>query len=202
MPEFLPRLRQGVPIGQLADKALVYPHPQFILFWQQFCNTIEQIPGLEQLIADAEAAAIAAQAAADAAQVSADSAQTAADDVSTATSLENSWIIGFTPPLISADSAGNVTIANHQRQYAGEPLPTPVAVTGGVLATAFVNPDVVRVYYDQASRAGGVVTYQTTLDPNVAAQSGDRHSVGAVEIPAAGSQDGDPVRPPGYIPLQ
>jgi hypothetical protein len=199
MPEFLPRLRQGVPIGKTADGQDIFPHEKFILLWQQLVELLEEVPAIaEALQTEVDAAAASAAAA----QAAANAAQSAADDVSTATSLENSWITGFTPPLISADSAGNITIANHQRQYAGEPLPAPVNVTGGALPTAFVNPDVVRVYYDQASRAGGAVTYLTTLDPTVAAQSGDRHSVGAVEIPAAGSQDGDPVRPPGYIPLQ
>ncbi len=193
--ELFPRLRQGVPIGVLSDNTRVFPSPEFILFWQLFCETLEAIPSIQADVAAAEAAAAAAQA-------SANAAQAAADDVSTATSLENSFITNFTPPLISADNTGAVTIANHDRQYAGDPAPPPVAVIGGTFPSGFVSGDLVRCYYDDAARTGGAVVYQFTLDPTVAAQTGIRHSVGAVEIPAAGSQDGDPVRPPGFVPLQ
>lgn len=195
----LPRLRQGVPIGLTDDGKRIFPHPQFILFWQQFCDQLEAVPAIAAAL---EAQVQLAQDAADSAQASADAAQSAANDVSTATSLENSYITNFTPPLISADNLGNITIANHDRQYAGDPAPAPVAVTGATVPTAYVAGDIVRVYYDDPTRAGGAVTFLTTLDPTVAAQTGVRHSVGAVEIPAAGSQTGDPVRPPGYISLQ
>jgi len=41
------------------------------------------------------------------------------------------------------------------------------------------------IYYLDASRAGGAVTYQASTDPADAVQSGNVHSAGAVETPAA-----------------
>lgn len=130
-------------------------------------------------------------------------ANTAIDDLNTATaatlaeqSLNTSRVANFTPPMIQADSAGNVTIANHDRIYGNGDV---VPVTGGVVATGYANPDVARIYYVDPARAGGVVTYLFTQDEEDAAQTGDVHSVGAVEIPAVGTQDGGWVRPPGYV---
>jgi len=149
----------------------------------------------------AQAAATTAQAAADTAQASAGDAQGTADANAAAASLTNSFIVdgSFTPPLISADSAGNVTIATHQRQYGDTTLNPTVTVNGATIATGYASSTVARIYYDDPSRSGGSVTYHATTDPSVAAQFGDRHSVGAVTIPAAGSQTGKFVRAPGYV---
>jgi hypothetical protein len=144
---------------------------------------------LNNLITDVEAATVAAQ-------VAADAANAAAGASAAESSLVNSYIANFTPPVVSADSTGLVTIAAHDRVYGNG---TTVAVLGGTVATALANPAVARIYYDDPTRAGGAVTYQFTTDATVAVQTGDRHSVGAVQIPAAGSVDGGYVRPPGYV---
>lgn len=202
MPELLPRLRQGVPIGTGPKGEEIYPAPEFILFWQQFANAIELIPGLAELVADAEAAAAAAQVSADNAQTSADDADAAAASVTSEQSIIASFPTNYTAPLIEADSTGNVTIANHQRQYGDTTLNPTVNVTGDTVATGEASPAIVRFYYSDPSRAGGAVTYQFTVDPaDPPVQGGNIHSVGAVEIPAAGTQSGGAVNPPGFAPL-
>jgi hypothetical protein len=148
-------------------------------------------------------AAQAAAAAANAAAATANAAATNANNAVTASkfemSLVNSFPTGFVAPLISADETGSVTVANHSRQYGDTALNPTVAVTGAVLALAAAADSVVRIYYDQASRAGGAVTYAFTVDPAPPpVQSGNRHSVGAVTVPAVGTQGGGNVLPPGY----
>lgn len=159
-------------------------------------NAILDIPLIEQAVADAQAAAAAAQGAAD-------TAQSAVDGQASETSLVNSYTNGFVGSLISADSAGNVTIASHTRVYGNPTLNPNRSITGATFSTTGGAGDIIRVYYDDPTRAGGAVTYQYTVDPAAGpVQTGNRHSVGAVKIPAAGSQDGNYIRPPGYIALQ
>lgn len=123
-------------------------------------------------------------------------ANAAAEAVTAESSITNSFPTNFVAPLISADNTGVVTIADHDRQYGDG---TSVAVDGDTIATGEANPDIVRVYYDDEARAGGAVTYAFTVDPaDPPIQGGDRHVIGAVEIPAAGTADGGYVRPPGY----
>ena len=153
-----------------------------------------------RVLVDAQNATAAALAAAAAANTAADNAQAAADASAGETSLVNSFVTNFAGASpISADNSGNVTIANHDRQYGNTTLNPTVSVIGGVIATGQVSPAVVRIFYDDPARAGGVVTFHFTVDPaDPPVQGGDRHVVGAVEIPAAGTSDGGYVRPPGY----
>lgn len=156
-------------------------------------QSIYSLPEIQAALADLDAAVAAAQAAAD-------NANAAADSVTAEQSIVTSFPTNFTPPLIEADSAGNVTIANHDRQYGDTTLNPTVAVTGDTIATGQANPNVVRVFYVDAARAGGAVTYQFTVDPaDPPIQGGDIHVVGAVTIPAAGTQSGNGVKPPGYV---
>lgn len=205
MQQIFPRLRVGVPIAEKDGN----PSSDFILKWQFSVELLESVPAIQAQAAaaaasaaTANAAAATANAAAAAAQTAADNANAAADSVTSESSLVSSFIVAgsFTPPLISADSTGNVTIATHDRQYGNTALNPSVTVTGDTIATTGANPDVVRVYYDDPTRAGGAVTYLFTIDPDPApVQGGDTHSVGAVTIPAAGSQDGNFVQPPGFV---
>lgn len=190
----LPRL----PVGYTPD--------EFQFWWQQVAEAVEtheevqdgliatvgiavddltdllaSIILLNELIVDAEAAIEAANEA------------TAA--ITESDSLAKSWIENFTPPAVSSDNTGVVTIANHDRHYGDG---TIVAVTGDTLATGQVSPTRVHIYYSDPSRAGGAVTYQYSTAEADAAQIGDVHNVGAVEIPAAGTQSGGYARPPGY----
>lgn len=178
-------------------------------YWASAMKAIEkaivQLQGLPLI----QAAIEAAQDAADAANAAAADATAAASDSMAATaateaetSLVNSGITSFAAPLLSADSSGNITIANHTRAYGNSTLNPSASVTGATISTTAVSGDIVRVYYSDASRAGGSVTYLYTIDPAApVAQKGNNHSVGAVEIPLVGSNDGREVRQPGYIYL-
>lgn len=97
----------------------------------------------------------------------------------------------------SADSSGNVTISDHNRVYVDKTV--AVTGTGGTpLATGAAPGKYVTVFYDQADRSGGAVTYQYLItDPgadNSAAYASSahpyRHFVCIVLIPASGSTGG------------
>lgn len=135
--------------------------------------------------ATADANAVAAQASATAAAADAASAQTTANTVTVSTSLNGSYVLP-TQVLTATDAGASatITIAGHTRVYADG---TQVAVTGGAL-TGLAHSSSFAIYYDQASRAGGAVTYASTADPATASPSAanpNRHYVGAVVTPAA-----------------
>lgn len=189
----LPRLTHGW------DK-----QPQLLeRYWDILCNLTEEavnqilelpiiLDALEQAIIDADTAAANAQ-------IAANNAQNVADGTSAETSIVSSYPSNFTAPLISADNTGLITVANHDRVYGDSTLNPTVAVTGDTVSTIASTGNIVRIYYNDPARAGGAVTYLYTIDPTTPpVQGGDTHSVGAVEIPAAGSVDGGPVRPPGW----
>lgn len=186
----LPRLQKG-----WRDQPLLLERYWDIAMTQieRTLNAILDIPAIE-------AALVAVAAATAAANAAANNAQAAADGVTTDTSLVNSYPTNPSPsPLISADNAGNVTVNSHQRVYGDSVLNPTVLVIGGGIATGASPGEIVRVYYDDPTRSGGSVTYLFTVDPApVPVQTGNTHSVGAVEIPSGGPVDGGPVRPPGY----
>lgn len=199
MQQLFPRLRDGVPIAKPDGN----PSSDFIYKWQVTVQILESVPAIQQDAANAQAAADAANAAAATANAAAATANASADAVTSESSLVGSFIPdgSFTPPLISIDSAGNVTIANHTRQYGNQALNPDVLVTGGVFATTGILNDTIRVYYSDPTRAGGAVVYQYTIDPDPSPVQGmDIHSVGAGMVPAAGSQNGNYIRPPGFVP--
>jgi hypothetical protein len=115
-------------------------------------------------------------------------------------SLNNSYVIE--DGVISADNTGVVTVSSHTRGY-GDPVLNPnTSVTGGSLPTTAVPGDIVRIYYEDPNRIGGVVPYFYEIDPApVLPQSGDTHSVGAVVIPTSGVGEGKTPNPVGYIEL-
>lgn len=151
-------------------------------------NAIASLPEIQAALADLDAATAAAQAAAD----NANAAATATTNV---TSLANSYVSGLTLTASDAGTDATITISAHTRVYGDG---TSVSVSGGSL-TGLAYDTTYYIYYDQPSRAGGSVTYQSTTDATVAAQTGDRHVVGSTTTPlAAGAPiDGDPVLPPG-----
>ena len=205
MQQLFPRLRKGVPITEKGDD----PSDDFKLKWQTAMELLESVPAIQTAAAAAQASATAANAAAAAANAAAATAQTAADTanasadaVTSESSLVSSFVVdgSFTPPLIEADAAGNVTIATHDRQYGNTTLNPTVTVTGDAIATTGAPTDVIRVYYSDPTRAGGAVAYLYTVDPAPSpVQGGDIHSVGAVTIPGVGTQTGKFVRPPGFV---
>lgn len=176
------------------------PTFQFQRKWQ---DTVEALVDAITLLADAvtavedaQTAADAANAAAAAADAAAVAAQTAADTVTADSALANSYVTGLTLTATDAGASVTLTISAHTRVYGDG---TSVAVSGGSVTGLAYSTDY-RIYYDQASRAGGAVTYAATTSITTAAQTGDRHSVGAVPTPAAAAppETGTPVFPPGY----
>lgn len=119
------------------------------------------------------------------------------DGLAATYSLAASYPESFTPPFIEADDLGQVVIAAHTRFYGDG---TSVDVDGGTISTGEAAGSVLRFYYDDSQHAGGAVTYLYTVDPTAAPiQSGARHVVGKVEIPASGTQDGTYLLPPGAL---
>ena len=156
-------------------------------------NSILAIPIIEAALADLDTAIAAADAAAA-------SANAAAESVTSESSLVNSYPSGIS---VTADNLGDVTITTHNRVYGDPALNPTVSVTGAVLSTGAAAGSIVRVYYNDPTRAGGSVTYLFTVDPAAPpVQGGNTHSVGAVEIPAVGTQNGNGLNPPGYVNIQ
>jgi hypothetical protein len=193
MPNFkLPRLQQG---WENQPKLLERYWDIAMTQLEKTLNAILDIPSIE-------AALISLNTATQNAQNAANNANSAASAVTSETSLVNSYPSNFTAPLISADSLGNVTIVNHNRVYGDSVINPTVSVIGATLTTAATPLSIVRIYYVDPARTGGAVSYLFTIDPTIPfAQTGNIHSVGAVEIPTAGSQDGNSLHPPGYVEL-
>ena len=109
----------------------------------------------------------------------------------TAASEDYAIITSYAIPgtiLTGADVGATATIAvaNHSRRYGDG---TTVSVTGATLSAFFSFSTTYYVYYDQASRAGGAVTYNATTNPNTAAPSKatGRHFCGVITTPANGA---------------
>lgn len=182
----------------------------FPRYWDQAMSNIEKavnevlaIPEIQAAIEAANAAAANANSAAAVAQNTAAAAQSTADDQAAESSLVSSYIDldSFTGDLVTISSTGIVTVQTHTRVYGNSVLNPSVSVTGSTFVVSGVaSGNIVRVYYDDPTRAGGAVTYTTTVDPvPPLAQSDSTHSVGAGSVPATGSTPGKIIRPPGYI---
>lgn len=201
MPLKLPRFERSVSLIDVASgRASVIFHR----WWQLVTSNLEtSFNGLEDAVtavAAAQAAADAAQAAATTAQAAADTAQTAADTANSTTALTGSGVTGCTISAADAGADVTITISAHTRIYGDG---TQVAVDGGSL-TAQAYSTVYYIYYDQAARTGGAVTYVSTTVEADAAQVGDRHLVGKVTTPAAAAAatGGSYVRPSGLGSLE
>lgn len=173
-------------------------------FQLRYQRNLEAIEAAVNSVIEAQAAATAANAAAASAtaaaataNTAATTAQTAATSASEASSLATSGTSGLTITATDAGASATITISAHTRVYGDG---TSVAVSGGSVA-GLAYSTVFYVYYDQPSRAGGAVTYLTTTSQATAAQTGDRHSLGAVTTPAAaaGPVTGSPNLPPGVV---
>jgi hypothetical protein len=198
----LPRLQRTISIAGRDGK----PALEFHQWWARFAENIEdafnQLAATVDAIAAAQAAADAANAAAaaaDAAAVAAQSAATgaqdAADTAAAQTNLVNSYPGGLTLGATDAGTDASISISAHTRVYADG---TSVSVNSGAL-TGLAYSTLYYVYYDDADRTGGAVSYASTTSGATAAQIGDRHLVGAVTTPAGGGgpTTGDGVEPPG-----
>lgn len=162
-----------------------HPTAQMQLHWQRAMERIEQrFTSIEGVLAQIQAA-----------QRDAAAAMQTALTVTAKVDLANS----YTDPVsgvLTASSDGVITIAGHSRVYGDG---TTKAVAGGTLS-GYLPGQFIRVYYVDAARAGGSVSYQATTGEIV--QSGDTHVVGGVTIPAVGAANatGAGTVPPGYVP--
>lgn len=203
MPVQLPRLDRSIPL--VNDKKT--PSLPFHQWWQKVVETLTtSFNTLETAVIDIQAAldaAATAQTAADTAQTAANTAQTAAtaaqNAADDATGLASVSTSGTNDVSITATDAGSdvtIDIAAHNRLYANG---TTVAVNSGSL-TGRAYSTLYYIYYDDAARTGGAVTYQSTTTKETAAQTGDRHLVGSVTTPAAlgAPNNGTPKPPPGF----
>lgn len=210
-----------IKLTRLTDSLDKMPPELFRRYYNDSMSAIETTLNAVLAIPEIQAALIAAQAAIDAANTAISDVNTAVGTANTAiaginttvantntdlssarseASLVNSYPANYTAPLISADAAGNVTIANHDRFYGDPTLNPTVHVTGGVVSSSGISGDNIRIYYNDSSRAGGAVTYHFTIDPaDPPVQGGNTHSVGAVTIPASGTSSGVGVKPPGWV---
>lgn len=178
--------------------------------WQRFCEQLET--ALDSL-SDAIAAVAAAQAAADAANdaaadaaaaaaaadTAAANAQDTADNITSANEIATSYVSGATITATDAGADVTIDISAHTRHY---PQPDGSTVNKAVNAgqlTGRAYSTRYYIYYDDAARTGGAVTYASTTSEATAAQIGDRHVVGSVLSPAAAGAPtgGGTVRPPG-----
>lgn len=201
----LPRLSSNIPVF---DRATGLPTLAFVRFWDEVATRIETETGALAAAEAANAAAIAADAAATAANAAAASAnsaastaQTTADTVTAQASLNNSFTTGATVTATDAGASATISIGAHTRYYGDG---TNVSVNAGSV-TGLSYSTKYYVYYDQASRAGGAVTYvATTTNATAFPTTGnpDRHYVGAVTTPAAaaGPNTGAPAVPPSFDP--
>lgn len=167
------------------------PTPKMVLDWQNTMDAIEAaLAGLTGQVGDLTAIVNRLAAAEALASAANDNATTANNNIS----ITNS----YTDPVsvLTASSDGVVTIAAHNRVY-GDGLSVPV---NGGSVSGFAQGDYVSVFYDDAARQGGAVSYQGTT--GLLAQTGSTHSVGQISIPYAGSppSSGGGVSPPGYVP--
>ena len=157
---------------------------------------VDEIAAAQAAAAAANTAAAAANAAAVAADAAAVAAQDTADQVLAESTLANSFTTGLT--ITATDAGANVTIAMsaHSRVYGDG---TTVAVNAGNV-TGLAYSTSYWVFYDQASRLGGAVTYQASTSIQGNGTAPDRHFIGAVLTPAAAAPPtgGNPVRPPGF----
>lgn len=193
----LPRL----PLGYEKNPGL------FPRYWDEAMTNVEKavnqvllLPGIQAAIDAANDAALTANTAAENAQISAENAQASTDAQTLETSLVNSYIdeASFTGTLLVCSATSEITIQDHTRVYGDG---STAAVLGDVFtATGAVAGDVVRVFYNDATRAGGAVAYGYTIDPAPSpVQTIYTHSVGSLSVPVTGMYDGQYIRPPGYV---
>lgn len=154
------------------------PSTRFQLIWQQTMEAIEAaFAALTTQVAD-NTSVIARL-------VAAENLAAAANDNAVSTSNELALANSYVNPVgvLTASSAGVVTIAAHERIYGSG---SSVSVNGGSIS-GFAPGAAVSVYYADSARTGGAVTYQGTT--SAISQTDGTHIVGQVVIPAVGLPD-------------
>jgi hypothetical protein len=162
---------------------------RFQRLWQE---TVEKIERAFEYVNSVNTTQQATLDALTAAQALAASAKQQAEATDSSIALVNSK----TNPidgLLTATSDGVITISAHTRDYADG---ASVSVNAGSVTN---TGPFVRVYYMDAARTGGTVTYLATTEEIT--QTGNVHIIGGVTIPALGDppSEGTGTTPPGYV---
>jgi hypothetical protein len=160
-------------------------------------NSVNAVIDAQNAADTANAAAEAADLAAAAANTAATTAQSSATAASAASALATSGTSGLTITATDAGADVTISISAHTRVYGDG---TSVSVSSGSV-TGLAYSTIYYIYYDQASRLGGAVTYVATTSQTTAAQTADRHSLGTVTTPASGfpANSGKYNLPPGVV---
>lgn len=164
---------------------------RFQTIWQRTMEAIEAAFGAQGgQITDLRAILLRLEAA----EAKAEVARSQAAETAKANALETSY--PDPGDVLTAGAGGGISIAAHTRVY-GDGV--RVSVNAGFVS-GFAPGDYVTVYYVDAARTGGAVTYQATT--GLVAQKDATHIVGQVTIPQAGEPDtgGTAPAPPGYTP--
>jgi hypothetical protein len=109
-----------------------------------------------------------------------------------------SYVVGLAVTGHDAGSDASITIPTHDRIYSDKSVSvTGDTITGLAFATTYY------IYYDDASRVGGAVTFETTTvqtDSVASTTNDDRHFVATITTPADGAGDtiGYGALPPGF----
>lgn len=196
----LPRFDRSIPVVE-ENRTPTFAFQQWWdLTLKRIETAITDIQNAQAAADAARAAASDAQAAADAAQTAANTAQSAADDAGAVSKLSGSGVSGLTLEGVDAGTDARITISAHTRVYSDG---TSVAVNAG-LVTGLAYTTTYYVYYDDATFAGGAVTYAATTSDVTAAQTGGRHLVGSVLTPASGAAitTGKKILPPGVSGIE
>lgn len=161
----------------------------------QIETTVNEVLAAQEAAAAANAAAAAANTAAAAANTAAADAADTADAVMSASNINNSYVSGLTLTAADAGTDATASISAHTRVYGDG---TSVAVNAGTVLHLLYSTNY-WIYYDQASRAGGAVTYAASTAP-IGNRPPDQHFVGAISTPAAlgAPSNGHGANPPGY----
>lgn len=181
-------------LGRL-DRAILakgFDSVEFQLRWQRALEAIEDAVNAINTQVNSNTAIIAAlQATSAQAQAANDNAAT----VDTRTSIEGSY--PDPTKVLTASGDGTVTISAHTRRYTDG---TSVSVNAGSVS-GLLNETKYTIYYTDAAREGGAVTFAATTA--VVAQADNVHVVGRVEIPAsgAGNNTGESPTAPGVPTL-
>lgn len=176
-------------------------------YWDEFANSIEtslneilEIPLIQEALLEArqqiDSIATDIETVTDLAEQAGENLSAQSKEIS----LRDSFVSGFTPPIITANATGQVTISNHNREYGDSVLNPTVSVTGDIIDSLEAGDNVLRFFYTDENRVGGDVVYQYTVDPAPPpVQTGNTHVVGTVRIPLVGDRDGNYIRPPGFV---
>jgi hypothetical protein len=167
------------------------PSTRFQLIWQQTMEAIEAaFAALTTQVGDNSNLISQIQAALSLAAAANDNAVATASEVT----LANSYInpVG----VLTASNDGTVNVAAHQRIYGDG---TAVTVDAGSV-TGQAPGSAVTIFYADAARIGGAVSYQATAA--AVPQTGNTHIVGQVLSPAVGEPPAPGSGPsaPGYTP--